>query len=319
MKPVARLVSALAALALLGAPLHAKRNKPIPLEKLTHKTFKGGAKMPKKSQPLSVPGYRVGFVIGDRTSATSRSGGGAVARLSVALAGDLTPADFQEIVDAAYADFVDRLKAAGRTVVDAEALNASKSFQELSARFTSPHVEGRSLTHVDDAVLYAPTGLPIWFTNGDNYGGVGVFNLGPINDLRGIAKETGSVVVAPISVIHFADLESSGRKKTYAKVGAEPQMHFMSGRTGIYVVDRKEGGGLQLPAEVILSEAQGEFVTVSEESNRDQVFAASLAGQSEHARAAKVLSWKADAASYKASALEGLKAFNKALVDALAL
>src|SRR5688500_15548264 len=93
----------------------------------------------KGSKRVAVPGYRVIFTTRSKVVARAEdwlggvgggSSSGAKATMEVVL-GNVEVQTLQAIADAAYADFIDELKAGGIEVVPLETITAAPSYQKL--------------------------------------------------------------------------------------------------------------------------------------------------------------------------------------------
>ncbi|MDQ6983218.1 MAG: hypothetical protein Q9M44_00730, partial [Ghiorsea sp.] len=81
------------------------------------------------SNAVAIARFTVSFAVEDNDSATTGDGG--TAKMSVALGG-VSKAQLQAIADAAYADFVAQLQAAGRTVVSAEKVRNTVGYKGIN-------------------------------------------------------------------------------------------------------------------------------------------------------------------------------------------
>lgn len=193
-----------------------------------------------REQKVAVAGYRVAFVV--RNSATAYAGSG-VANIgqSTGYNRTITQAQnrkievglqnvnrqlMQAITDRLYADFVEQLKAAGKTVVTQEELLRAPSFAKLERTQVSDK-DAYAVSPTGDArhyIVFAPTGMPLYFIAGESLGDKGPFSQTNNKMLGEISKETKSVLLLPQIVIDFAEVESSGRSnfRSNAHVDAKP-------------------------------------------------------------------------------------------------
>jgi len=193
-----------------------------------------------REQRVAVAGYRVAFVV--RNSATAYAGSG-VANIgqSTGYNRTITQAQnrkievglqnvnrqlMQAITDRLYADFVEQLKIAGKTVIAQEELLRAPSFAKLE-RTEVPANDAYTVSPTGDArhyIVLAPSGMPLYFIAGESLGDKGPFSQANNKVLGAISKETQSVLLLPQVVIDFAEVESSGRSnfRSNAHVDAKP-------------------------------------------------------------------------------------------------
>ncbi len=193
-----------------------------------------------RGQKVAVAGYRVAFVVRNSASAYAGSGVANIGQ-STGYNRTITQAQnkkievglqnvnrqlMQAITDQLYADFVERLKASGKTVVPQDELLKAASFAKLE-RTEAPANEPYTVSPSGDARHYlvlAPTGMPLYFIAGESLGDKGPFSQTNNKVLGEISKETQSVLLIPQVVIDFAEVESSGRSnfRSNAHVDAKP-------------------------------------------------------------------------------------------------
>lgn len=193
-----------------------------------------------RGQKVAVAGYRVAFVVRNSASAYAGSGVANIGQ-STGYNRTITQAQnkkievgllnvnrqlMQAITDQLYADFVERLKAAGKTVVPQEDLLKAASFAKLE-RTEAPGNEAYTVSPTGDArhyLVFAPTGMPLYFITGESLGDKGPFSQTNNKVLGEISKETNSVLLIPQVVVDFAEVESSGRSnfRSNAHVDAKP-------------------------------------------------------------------------------------------------
>jgi len=205
-----------------------------------------------------VPGYRVAFVV--KTSA-SAYGGGALAnignssgygsrtitqtqnkRVEMALAGADT-ALLQGLTDRLHADFIDRLKAAGREVIDTTTIAKTPGFEKLKPVATVPYTASPSMQgDPRDYVVLSPRGLPLFFMHLDTYlGNAGAFDQEGTKAIHELAANLNAVAFIPTLQIDIAELESSGRSNLRAGAEANviPKLGI-GGRSELRVVNGKD-------------------------------------------------------------------------------
>lgn len=199
-----------------------------------------------KSNRVAVAGFRVVFVTHNEARAFVRASylpgrdtGSASAKMEVDLKG-VDDATLQAITDAAYKRFVDQLKAAGREVVVPDAA-AFASFKTAAApmEVKTGFLRGKAFT---------PAGVPLWFQVGDSWGDAGLSqkNMRAFNEL---SKATNAAIaIAPLIVVDFAHMESSGNRSGLvarrAEVGASLAMSIPTFTTRVVRAEETRYGGL---------------------------------------------------------------------------
>lgn len=202
-----------------------------------------------KSNRVAIGGFRVVFVTHNEarafTGATYLPGGvergSARAKMEVDLQG-VDDATMQAITDRAYQRFVEQLKAAGREVVTLEELQPT--YTEFKTAPTPMAVDVGLLK----GKAFAPTGMPLWWQIGDSWGdaGLGQKNMRAFNKQAAALK--GTICVAPMVVIDFAHMESSGNKsgllRRTAEVGASLAMSVPAFYTRVVRAEEVRYGGI---------------------------------------------------------------------------
>lgn len=193
-----------------------------------------------RGQKVTVAGYRVAFVVRNSASAYAGSGVANIGQ-STGYNRTITQAQnkkievglmnvnrqlMQAITDQLYADFVERLKASGKTVVPQDELLKASSFAKLE-RTEAQGNEAYTVSPTGDArhyLVFAPSGMPLYFIAGESLGDKGPFSQTNNKVLGEISKETNSVLLIPQVVVDFAEVESSGRStfRSNAHVDAKP-------------------------------------------------------------------------------------------------
>jgi hypothetical protein len=202
-----------------------------------------------KSNRVAVAGFRVVFVTHNEARAFVRASylpgrdtGSARAKMEVDLKG-VDDATMQAITDRAYALFLEQLKAAGREVVPVEQLQPS-----FAAFKVATPVPQEVNTGLLKGKAFTPTGLPLWWQVGDAWGdaGLGQKNMRAFNELSKAAN--APVTIAPVIVIDFAHMESSGNKSGLiarrAEVGASLAMSVPTFSTRVVRAEQTRYGGL---------------------------------------------------------------------------
>lgn len=193
-----------------------------------------------RGQRVAVAGYRVAFVI--RNTATAYAGSslsnlgqttGTVRtitqaqnkRIEVGLQ-NVNRQLMQAITDQLHADFVEQLKSLGKTVVAPEEVMRAPSFAKIE-RTETANGDPYTVSPTGDVrhyLVFAPTGMPLYFIAGESLGDKGPFSQANNKILGSISTETQSVLLIPQVVIDFAEVESSGRSnfRSNAHVDAKP-------------------------------------------------------------------------------------------------
>ncbi len=202
-----------------------------------------------KSNRVAIGGFRVVFVTHNEarafTGATYLPGGvergSARAKMEVDLQG-VDDATMQAITDRAYERFVAQLKAAGREVVTPDEMKSTWGEFKTS---TAP-------MPVDVGLLkgkaFTPTGLPLWWQVGDAWGdaGLGQKNMRAFNKQSEALK--APISIAPMIVIDFAHMESSGNRsgllRRSADVGASLAMSVPTFTTRVVRAEQTRYGGI---------------------------------------------------------------------------
>lgn len=239
----------------------------------------------KGAKRVIVPGYRVIFTT--RTKVVARAedwlggvGGGrssgAKATMEVVL-GNVDFPTLQAIADAAYADFLDELKAGGVEVVPLEAVTASAAFQKMKmtgSTAAKPYTK-RSRDKNTDYIVVSPTAIPLWFTNWD--GDISDQGMGQTNirAIMAMAKELDALALFPIMHVDFATVGGSGGKfARRASVSAKAAIYANPAYTLFYIANEKGGQFARMNDGIGVEGDPGEFVTADQASN--QAFISSM-------------------------------------------
>lgn len=178
------------------------------------------------SKRVAVTGFRVVFITGNTIKAQVRAsyfGGvdrsGANASMQVSLDG-VPQETLQAVTDAAYARFLDQLRAAGREVVPAAELAPFLAAVEVSP---TPYRKDISLGYAKQSgVALAPAGMPLWFTNWDMpWGDKGPFSQKNIRSHAEYSEKLNAIAIAPLIVVDFAQMSSSGNRSGFLSRSAE--------------------------------------------------------------------------------------------------
>jgi hypothetical protein len=200
-----------------------------------------------KSNRVAVSGFRVVFVTHNEAHSMVRASylpggvetGSARAKMEVDLKG-VDDATMQAVTDRAYKLFLDQLRAAGREVLAPEAgaysgFNVAAVPQEVKAGY----LRGRA---------FSPTGLPLWWQVGDPWGdaGLGQKNMRAFNQQSESLK--APVTIAPVIVVDFAHMTSSGNHsglvRNKAEVGTTLAMSVPIFSTRVVRAEQTRYGGI---------------------------------------------------------------------------
>jgi hypothetical protein len=232
----------------------------------------------KGSKRVAVPGYRVIFTTRSKVVARAEdwlggvgggSSSGAKATMEVVL-GNVDFATLQKITDAAYADFLDELKAGGIEVVPLETITASPSFAKMKMTGSTadkPYTK-RSKDAKTNYVVASPTAIPLWFTNWD--GDVSDQGMGQTNirAVMSMAKELDALMLFPIMHVDFATLGGSGGKfARRASVTAKAAIYANPAYTLFFIANDKGGQFARITDGIGVEGDPGEFVTADQASN----------------------------------------------------
>lgn len=201
-----------------------------------------------KSNRVAVAGFRVVFVTHNEARAIVRASympgretGTAKARMEVDLRG-VDDATMQAITDRAYNRFLEQLKAAGREVITVDQLKDSY------AGFKTAPVPQEVKTGLLRGKAFSPAGIPLWWQVGDAWGdaGLGQKNMRAFNKLS--ESLTAPITIAPMIVIDFAQMQSSGNRSGLfarrAEVGATLAMSIPVFNTRVVRAEQTRYGGI---------------------------------------------------------------------------
>jgi hypothetical protein len=301
-------------LAVAGAPSSFAKYEPRTPADFSSKDLEP-LKLAKGAKTVIVPGYRVWFTVQDAASASAGGGKGAKASLSVLLRG-VEPATMQEIADAAFADFMEQLKATGKTVVGPEEAQKDEAWADVKP-ITNPDYDGAKEGKGIGFMVYSPASVPLWVHHMDQFGGANPFNQKSTKAMYKLSKaHDDGVVVVPNIYIRFAKVSSSGRSNysRHAEVGVEP---WMAVQMTSYVMQfRKGGGGISRCTTGIRLEDPGEIVKTDED--RGGLVDLNPTGMGDYWKSVKAAyKYQADPAKYKSESIRGIQSFNKAVAEAL--
>lgn len=180
---------------------------------------------------VAVPAFRLAFITDNSVTAQVRGaylpGGidrsGARSSMFVALKG-VDPKTMQAITDRAYADLLAQIKASGREVVPAEEMK--EFFASIQATPTDAAKPYSKAQNGQTAAFFAPTGMPLVFMHLDQgWGDRSAFDIGNYRRLEEYSMKWNAAVIAPMVVVNFAKMSSSGNQSGLiarsAETGAE--------------------------------------------------------------------------------------------------
>jgi hypothetical protein len=226
------------------------------------------------SRRVMIAGFRVGFITHNTVSAQVRASylpgrdtSGARSTLNLTLNG-VDAATMQALTDRAYADFLTQMKLAGREVVPPEELKGLWSSLETK--------EAKS----DTFQFFSPKGVPLWFTGfDDRFSKTGVFEQANANRIAEYSTKLNAIALAPIIVVNFANMLTSGNQSGLtaraAETGAELSMR-VTGFSSLYtrseefrngIMMKGDGGGIDISAPVVSPLAFGSMKEVSSSDN----------------------------------------------------
>ncbi len=238
-----------------------------------------------KSKRVIVAGFRVIFLEGNAVSAQVRASylpgrdtSGAKASLSLKLVG-VDDATLQAITDQAYKTFIEQLKASGREVVTAADL------PDFNAKMETVQTPYRAEVGAQKGVAFAPTGTPMWWTYADpGWTNQGPFKQANYRALAPLSTEKQGIVIAPMIVVDFARLSSSGNRSgltsNSAEVGSALEMGVRGFHTPMLLVDgsQREEGAVSLTAGFNTNQAFGTITEVAQEDNKGAKGVADMLG-----------------------------------------
>ena len=200
-----------------------------------------------KSNKVAVSGFRVVYVTHNEARAVVRASympggretGTARAKMEVDLKG-VDDATLQAVTDKAYKLFLEQLKAAGREVIIPDAASY--------ATFKTAPAPQPVKTGLLEGKAFAPTGSPVWWQAGDSWGDAGLSqkNMRAFNEQS--QKLGAPVTIAPLIVVDFAQMQSSGNRSGLtarrAEVGASLAISIPTFTTRVVRAEQVRYGGL---------------------------------------------------------------------------
>lgn len=179
---------------------------------------------------IVIPGYTLAFVQG--ASASAFGGGAGLdtnqrrTQIATRLVG-LTDAMAQDLADAAHADLVAQLEAAGFEVIDPAAFQASDQMRGLS-RYDGP-VGGQGI--IDSRatkawVAYGPRALPIIKGHAFETGMGAVAASGALMRFGRASRDLDAIIITPRVLVDYIDMESTGRRTYSGSASVEADLRF---------------------------------------------------------------------------------------------
>lgn len=240
----------------------------------TDKAFAG-------AQKIAIGSFKVGFIEEGKSSAKAGRGFGGKATAKLELTG-VPDSVKQQITDAAYADFINQLKALGYEVIDYETLIQDADYAKSKAidlpfkTDNSPYALGQEITYL------APSGfdgLRLFQKDGMGLkGGIG-FNSPTMAAVK-YAEQTGSKVVSVNYIVDFANAAGSGgsfRSTASVSVGqglsVKPGsgVELIGGQGGTF---SKNNGSIELGQPVFTTETFAEVIEDTSTANKSIQYAA---------------------------------------------
>ena len=284
------------------------------------------------AQQVVIGGFKVGFVEHKKMKAKAGggflgSGFGGKSLAKVTLTG-VDQATRQAIADAAYADFVSGLRAAGYDVVDRDVLLSSEAFSGAKTHATPYETNDSSLAVGADITYYVPSefGGKIRIFMSDALGTGGA--LGWSNPSSAASKfaheRDGSIRVLAVNyLVDFANSESYGGMHTSTSSVSVYQGLSVKPSSGVGIIGGHGGtfstaiGALRLGQAKYSTETFGEVVDVTSSASKTtetvvNVASALLGGGTNISRRYEV---QADAGRFAALSGSVLVEANTALVE----
>ncbi len=262
---------------------------------------------------IALAGYNIGAYTNVSTQASSGggfTGFGARTRMDLALAG-IEPALLQRIADAAHADLVAQLQAAGYDVVTAQDVLAAPGGQEALDPVES--YEGEDPLG-NDMLVIGPTGV-----GAAQFHGVGRRMIGNGNRPATASNALDAVMLYPNLSLNFAYTAGSGNRMFSNRASVEAGPGF-SASSIVQVVFSREGRFADGWTTLLMDEPlaiEGEFASMEEVDSSNNNVAVALsavlgAGLQRSQRDTYLVT--ADPAAYETLALSAARGFNAAIV-----
>ena len=228
------------------------------------------------AQKVAVASFKIGFVHGKIESRKAGRGIGGKSSAGLKLTG-VEQSAMQAITDAAYADFMTRMKQAGYTVVERDTLKSQPDFAKAKPE-TSPQVKEASFFgDQTEITTLAPSshGDFYWFA-GESIGDSGAGGFGFANATTAATTQYGKTGVKVLSVYYVIDFAgSSGSGGTFSptssvKVGQALTLSPGGGVSlfgGDGMVAANHFSSIKLGQPIYAEEAFGEIVKTSTDTD----------------------------------------------------
>lgn len=232
---------------------------------------------------VAVAGFRVAFITSNTATARVRASylpgrdtSGASSTLVVRLAG-VDYATMQALTDKAYADFLAQLRLAGRELLPQEELREFLAGVDVTASSPGkPYVkEGDAQT----AAVFAPSGMPLWFHNGDvAWSDKSPFDQKNLRSMAEYSHKLNAIVLAPLIVVDFARMSSSGNQSglvsNSAEVGAAAELRVSAFHTRVTRSEETRSGLVMKGDDATVSLTRGfvsdaKFASLKEAASTD--------------------------------------------------
>lgn len=273
-----------------------------------------------------IASFKVAFIDSKKEAQKAGSGFGGRSSAEIKLSGLSTPT-MQQVTDAAYADFVAQLRAAGYQIADRSVLLNYPDFAKANKE-TSPLRQEASFFGSSNELTYvAPNDIKnLYFFMGetDKTGGFGFSN--PSIVASQFADKNKIPVVSVMYTVDFAGSDGSGgsfASTSSLQVGQGISVTPNSGITfigGAGSTFNKTNGSVKLGQGVYSSEKFGEIVMTTSDAMKavetvTNVATALLGGGTNQSRDFEI---KADPAKYQSAATGALKDTNAKLIAKMA-
>jgi hypothetical protein len=281
-----------------------------------------GIKKINKPVRLAIAGYQVSFVVRNKATAHAMNvlGRGTAKSSMETFLGNVDYALMQQITDAAYADFVEQMKATGHQVLSDEEVKGAKAYAKLAkvpVSATNAHYTKMQNMHI---IVVPATGVPLWFNKFDGLSAnKGADNVQTMGELE---KELNAVVLQPSICLDFAYLDAAGGKfARKASVEAQNGMLLVPAATVYWSTG---GGGLvytKFQDGVWVDGPTGKWTNAKSENNASLVKGlAGLGIDIGPVSGKKAIVLEAEPEAFKAKSIEVLKAahnlYRRGLTDA---
>ncbi|MGE0595162.1 MAG: hypothetical protein AB7P07_02250 [Hyphomonadaceae bacterium] len=289
---------------------------PLPVEM---RRTRGGANVLAAMPRIALAGYNIGAFMTTRVSA--RSGGsllgnsmGARARMDFSLVG-VDQTLLQRIADAAHADLVAQLEAAGYEVSGAREVFADGRGANMLAGGGT--YEGEEPGTQSEMLVAGPSGV-----GAVAYQGVGRLAVGGGGGMGAISHGLNAILVFPNLALDFAETSGSGNRSFGNRANVEGEARFgIDPMSKAEVFFSRSGRGffdgwgtLQVTEATTVADEFASTEQTSQRSNTGMGVASAILGAGmQHSRRSGY-EVTADPAAYEALALRAARGFNAALV-----